>query len=208
MHTFWLFFEFIVLGISLAAPIGPVKLEMIRQGMAHGFKNAFHTGLGAMSMDLIYMTIIFWGLSPYFSSSFFQHTIAVIGSMLLFKLGWSSLKHAFTHKDSNETKEKTFLTTPFLTGISLAVANPFILVFWFSVYGTALQKLPDFWPMGGQYVFSLAIFVGIFLWNLNLSFALHFFKPFIKSRALKLTSFFSGGLLLYYSFIFLSSIWK
>jgi threonine/homoserine/homoserine lactone efflux protein len=206
LQSFGLFFEFIVLGISLAAPVGPVKLEMIRQGTAHGFKKAFLTGSGAMTMDLIYMTLIFWGLSPFVSSSLFQDSVAAVGSLLLVHLAWNSLKHAFAHTSLSHSEGKPFLNSPFLTGISLAVANPFILVFWFSVYGTALQKLPDQWSTASQYLFSLAILIGIFLWNVNLSFALHFFKPYIKGRALQLTSFFSGCLLLYYSFIFLISI--
>ena len=54
--SFWLFL--FVLGLSLALPLGPVNIEIIKQALFEkdhkiGFLLAFTTGLGAMSGDFL-----------------------------------------------------------------------------------------------------------------------------------------------------------
>ncbi|MFC7373154.1 LysE family translocator [Fictibacillus iocasae] len=209
MHTYLLFIEFIILGISLAAPIGPVKLEMIRQGTTSGFKRAFLTGAGAMTVDLFYMTLIFWGISSFMDVSLLMNFITIAGSALLFYTGLTSVFSTMDEWNQHTfPASKKFTISPYLTGMSLAAANPFILVFWLSVYTSALQKLPDAWENHIQYLFSLTIFFGIFLWNLNLSLALHFFRKFIHVHMLKFISILSGCLLIIYSIVFISSLWR
>lgn len=51
-----------LLGLSLAAPIGPVNVEIIRRGLKSGFRQALLAGAGAMSADATYLTLIFFGL--------------------------------------------------------------------------------------------------------------------------------------------------
>lgn len=55
----------IILGISLAAPIGPVNIEVIRRGLNFGFFPAFLLSIGAASADTTYLLLIYFGLSSF-----------------------------------------------------------------------------------------------------------------------------------------------
>jgi threonine/homoserine/homoserine lactone efflux protein len=48
----------VLLGLTLAAPIGPVNVEIIKRGLNAGFRQAFLTGTGAMCADATYLTLI------------------------------------------------------------------------------------------------------------------------------------------------------
>ncbi len=50
----------IVLGISLAAPVGPINIEMLKRGIERGFWHAWVVGIGGMTADVfIYASHLF-----------------------------------------------------------------------------------------------------------------------------------------------------
>jgi threonine/homoserine/homoserine lactone efflux protein len=55
--------EKIILGITLAAPIGPVTIEMISRGLERGFWAAFQIRLGAAAGNVLWLVGAFFGLS-------------------------------------------------------------------------------------------------------------------------------------------------
>ena len=55
----------IVLGISLAAPIGPANIAVIRRGLKYGFLPAFLVGLGVVFADMTYLLLIYFGLANF-----------------------------------------------------------------------------------------------------------------------------------------------
>ncbi|MGM2834842.1 LysE family transporter, partial [Bacillus cereus group sp. Bce025] len=44
----------IVLGISLAAPVGPINIEMLKRGIERGFWDAWVVGIGGMTADILF----------------------------------------------------------------------------------------------------------------------------------------------------------
>ncbi|MBI4768991.1 MAG: hypothetical protein HY784_00895 [Chloroflexi bacterium] len=58
----------LLLGVSVAAPIGPVNVVAIRRGLAGGFGPAFRFGMEAATADLAYVLPSSFFLLP---SSFF-----------------------------------------------------------------------------------------------------------------------------------------
>ena len=49
----------IVLGISLAAPVGPINIEMLKRGIERGFWHAWVVGIGGMTADVFYASHLF-----------------------------------------------------------------------------------------------------------------------------------------------------
>ena len=47
----------VVLGLSIAAPLGPVNLALIQRGLSEGFRGAFLLGVGSTAADLIYILL-------------------------------------------------------------------------------------------------------------------------------------------------------
>jgi threonine/homoserine/homoserine lactone efflux protein len=179
----WMF-HFIVLGISLAAPIGPIKLEMIKRGLSRGFWHSWLVGLGAVTADSFFMLCIFIGLTPFLQIGFVQIGMLSIGMLMLLFLGTTTIKGAAAQKKLLVIEETT-AQAPYWTGFMLALMNPFNFVFWSGVYGGALQSLPDHYEMYMNGFLSCFILVGIVLWNLNIAFTVHFFRTLINEQIIR-----------------------
>lgn len=82
----------ILLGLTLAAPIGPVNLEIIKRGLNSGFKQAFLTGAGAMCADTTYLILIFFGLTSFLNFAFMKIFLGIAGSIILIYLDVMSAK--------------------------------------------------------------------------------------------------------------------
>jgi threonine/homoserine/homoserine lactone efflux protein len=188
-------FHFLVLGISLAAPVGPIKLEMIKRGLRHGFWPSWLVGLGAATADLLYMMTIFFGLSPLLQIEFIRKGMLAIGISMLVFLGISTLRDAFQNKKIIIDEPGTTRAS-YWTGLSLAFLNPYNFVFWFGIYGAALQSIPIHLGKEVTFLISQFILLGIVLWNINVAFTAHFFRFLINEKIIQIIMIFAGiGLL-------------
>lgn len=58
--------SYVLLGLSLAAPIGPVNAAQL--GIKFGFLHAWLVGVGAVLADGVYMLIVYLGQYPIYSN--------------------------------------------------------------------------------------------------------------------------------------------
>jgi threonine/homoserine/homoserine lactone efflux protein len=58
----WLFAKGVVLGLSIAAPVGPMALLCLRTTLAHGFVPGLLGGLGVAAGDMFYAALAAFGL--------------------------------------------------------------------------------------------------------------------------------------------------
>jgi threonine/homoserine/homoserine lactone efflux protein len=197
LSEFWvLSFHFMMLGISLAVPVGPIKLEMIKRGLSGGFWPSWLVGLGAVSADFIFMLIIFLGLSPFIQNNFVQFVMLVAGIIMLTVLGISTIRTACSQKRLLSDKEEEPEHKPYWTGFILALMNPFNFLFWFGIYGGTLQNVPSDTEWWVNAYLSLFIIAGIILWNINVAFTVHFFRTLINDITIRvLTGLAGAGLL-------------
>ncbi len=73
----------IVLGISLAAPVGPINIEMLKRGIERGFWHAWVVGIGGMTADILFMLLIYFGLSSLFMYTYVQAFMYCTGVFLI-----------------------------------------------------------------------------------------------------------------------------
>ena len=59
------FFSYVLLGLSLAAPIGPINAAQMDKGIKYGFLNAWVLGLGSVLADVFYMLLVFLRFSQF-----------------------------------------------------------------------------------------------------------------------------------------------
>ena len=94
MGAGWEFFaRGLVIGLAIAAPVGPIGLLCIKRSLAAGFPLGFLTGLGAAAADGVYGAVAAFGLTAV--SSFLvaqQRFLALGGGIVLIWLGWQTLK--------------------------------------------------------------------------------------------------------------------
>ncbi|HOW57572.1 MAG TPA: LysE family transporter, partial [Smithellaceae bacterium] len=130
----------IILGLTLAAPIGPVNLEIIKRGLRSGFRQAFFTGAGAMSADATYLTLIFFGLTAFLNIAILKIILGIGGSIILIYLGISSAREFRRGYDKNNRRRQRVFNSSFATGYILAISSPMTIVWWTGIFGALLAS--------------------------------------------------------------------
>lgn len=111
----------IVLGLTIAAPVGPIGLLCIRRTLSHGWRAGFVSGLGAATADVCYGMLAVFGLT---ALTQFQRPAAVIGGFLLLYMGWQTMRMVPTQTATAKPGNM------YLSTLALTITNPAtILVF-------------------------------------------------------------------------------
>ena len=193
----------ILLGLSLAAPIGPVNLEIIKRGLNSGFKQAFLTGFGAMCADATYLVLIFFGLTSFFNFAFMKIFLGIAGSIILIYLGVISAKEFFSKANATESKPHRLFKTSFITGYVLAISSPITIVWWTGVFGALLASQTNIQTSVSAFFSCLSILLGCFLWVFFLATALHWGKKIINEKIVGVISLVAGIFIIVFGLYFL-----
>ncbi|MBS3106465.1 LysE family transporter [Candidatus Woesearchaeota archaeon] len=187
------FFQNVLLGLSLAAPTGPVNIEAIKRGLRDGFMHAFLIGVGAALADTTSLILVFLGLSVFIEFPYVQAGIWLLGAGVLVYLGSVSLKES---ADKIRSKKATPSNrAPLIEGYILAITNPMGWVWWLGVSGVIMGSL------GGisktfAFLSSLPIILGTLLWFSAVALLLHFGRRFVNEKTMKIISFLAGLILM------------
>ncbi|MEO0739808.1 MAG: LysE family transporter [Cyanobacteria bacterium J06649_12] len=160
-----LFFRGMVLGFSIAAPVGPIGLLCIRRSITYGAMAGMLSGLGAATADGVYGAIAAFGLA--FISNFLTNQarwLGIIGGLFLCYLGVTT----FLSKPADKPAEigRTGLAGAYLSTFGLTLTNPAtILSFVLLFAGFAPAEL----GYGQAVVMVGGVFIGSALWWLLLS---------------------------------------
>jgi threonine/homoserine/homoserine lactone efflux protein len=193
----------ILLGLSLAAPIGPVNLEIIKRGLKSGFKQAFLTGAGAMSADTTYLTLIFFGLTSFLNIAFMKIFLGIAGSIILIYLGIISAKEFFRKTAMAENPPRRLFNNSFITGYVLAISSPMTIVWWTGVFGALLASQIHAQTNLSAFLSCFSILLGCFLWVFFLATALHWGKKIINEKITGYISLIAGIFLIGFGIYFL-----
>ncbi len=188
----------LVLGISLAAPVGPINIEMIKRGISGGFWSAWLVGLGGMSADVLFMLFILIGLAPFIQKDVVTLFLYGAGCLMLVYIGIQSMRQAASHAFLFEEGHPTTAQRSYASGFFIALTNPINIVFWFGVYGSTLSHMVHSYTLLQASIASICIIVGIMLWNMNIAFTVHFTRRFIHTQLLRVITLSAGVILIGY----------
>lgn len=169
-----LFFKGIIIGVSIAAPIGPIGILCIKRSLTRGYSAGFATGLGAALADLIYAIVAGFGLTA-ISSFLMKHQpiLYVIGGLVLMALGVKTLfSSPIAHPLMLKTKSFAFTT---IETMILTLTNPLTILAFIAAFASV--------GLGAQastnteiLTLCLGVFLGSTLWFTCLSTAIAFFR--------------------------------
>jgi L-lysine exporter family protein LysE/ArgO len=164
-----IFISYILLGLSLAAPIGPVNAAQLDKGIKQGFWPAWLIGLGAMAADAVFMLIIYFGSAHILSSPFIKTFLYLFGSFILLYSGIESLNNtSHIRTPSFRSKEETALKS-FTSGFFMTLSNPLSILFWLGIYGSILAKTAESSGAWDLLIYSSGIFIGLMLWDVTMA---------------------------------------
>lgn len=125
----------LLLGYGAAIPLGPMNLEIIRRNLVLGPRFGVAFGLGACSVDLVYLTILSLGMINALTHTVLLKIVTLLGSCII---GWFAL-NAFRAKN---TQSSSGIATPqkikhpiahYSQGFIMTLINPITILFWASV---------------------------------------------------------------------------
>lgn len=167
----------LVLGMTLAAPIGPVSVEMIKRGLRHGFLSAFSVRLGGALGNALCLLAAYYGLSFLISYPLLFNGLGIIGALLLIYMGYKSLQKTADDLSFDDT---TNMTNGLRWGLYLAIANPFAFIFWTGIFAATLESTQ---AIDHHVLFeNLFIIVGVLIWGAGLSTVLGFGHRFLNKK--------------------------
>ena len=186
-----LFFSYVLLGLSLAAPIGPVNAAQLDRGIKFGFLHSWLVGVGAMIADGIYMLIVYLGLVTFIDAPFVQTFLWLFGAFVLVYTGIDSFINA-GKIDIQNTRKKEPLSKAFLSGFMMSLTNPLTILFWLGIYGSILARTAATATKNELILYSSAIILGLLLWDVTMATVSSSFRKILTSRLLVLISAISG----------------
>ena len=157
-----LFLQGIVIGLTLAAPVGPIALICIRRTIAEGKFHGIASGIGVATADCFYAAVAVLGLtavSGFIISS--QYPFRILASVLLIGAG-TKIFFSVPPEICVKKEQGTYLKD-FLSMVAIALANPLTIIFFVGILPGFGIVFPGTSPVSSL-AFVLGIFSGSVMW--------------------------------------------
>ena len=183
----------LLIGIAVAAPVGPVNVLCMQRTLAHGPVNGLVSGLGAAFADALFGAMAAFGLTAV--ADFLigqQYWMRALGGAFLLGLGVKIFLsrprgRGGEERDSNlgQAVSTTFLLT---------ITNPMTILAFVAIFaGTGLARADGDYV--GAAVLVLGVFLGSALWWLVLSTFIGLVRHRLDDRAMAWINRGSGALI-------------
>jgi threonine/homoserine/homoserine lactone efflux protein len=195
----------LVIGFSIAAPVGPIGVLCIRRTLVQGRLYGFVSGLGAASADAIYGAIAGFGLT--FISNFLveqQTWLRLIGGLFLFVLGLKTLLEKPTDQAFSDQMNK--LIDAYSSTFFLTFTNPITIISYVAIFA-GLGLASDGRSYFSAGILVLGVFTGSMLWWLLLNGGAGIFREKFTLNGLQWINRISGVIIIGFGiYVFLSVV--
>jgi threonine/homoserine/homoserine lactone efflux protein len=178
-----LFVQGLLIGFSIAAPVGPIGVLCIRRTLAEGRLYGLVSGLGAATADAFYGVIAGFGLT--FVSSFLiaqQTWLRLFGGLFLIYLGIKTLL-ASPSAVTIEVEENSGLWSAFASTFLLTLTNPLTILSFAAIFaGLGLSAAERSYQDAITLV--LGVFLGSAAWWFLLSGGVSLFRSRVTYRSM------------------------
>lgn len=181
-----------LLGFSIAAPVGPIGILCLRKTLTQGRSFGFVAGLGAASADAVYGSMAALGLTV-ISHFLIRYSpwVQLLGALFLLYLAYSTFRSPVTQAAEADIARTNYLKT-FITTFFLTLTNPLTILSFIGIFAGM--------NIASGSVSSVYLIVGVFLgsaaWWLILSTVAGLLRQMIRPRVMKMINLLSGLILL------------
>ena len=178
-----------LLGISLAAPPGPIMAVMATASVQGRVKESIHTALGAISGDAIWLLLVTAG----FIAFLHDHpravgALGIVGSAMLLWMAWETLRVARSGPAESSARGSYRL------GIATVLTSPFSFAWWMGSGPLLIRTLGSAGIAG--------LFVALLVYTVVITYALKWLGARVRHTAAAVT-YLSVGILAVFGLFFL-----
>ncbi|HEG0348655.1 TPA: LysE family translocator [Campylobacter coli] len=185
------FLSGVFLGFGVSVPFGPVNILILTYALK-AFKNSIAVGLGAFSIDMLYLFLLQFGLLNFLDNVIFMRSLAIFGFCFLTYMAYLMLRKKkeslnLEHKEFKESLLKSYIKGAFLNG-----SNPFVIGFWLSATGIVLSN---------QHAYStiLGLVVAILFWIGALAFVVAKYSYLFSAKVIRIINIVSALIIEYFA---------
>lgn len=196
--------EGMVIGLSIAAPVGPIGLLCIQRTLAKGRASGLASGLGAASADALYGAIAGFGITSV--SGFLvtqQLWIRLLGGLFLILLGVRVFLRVPPSRA--EVTGGLNLGRDYASTLGLTLSNPLTIVSFAAVF-VGLGLVGSSGDFASATSLVLGVFAGSALWWVILSTTVGAIKGRLRPLHLRWINRLSGAMIVCYGLIAILSL--
>ncbi|MGI7396645.1 LysE family translocator [Campylobacter jejuni] len=185
------FLSGVFLGFGVSVPFGPVNILILTYALK-AFKNSIAVGLGAFSIDMLYLFLLQFGLLNFLDNVIFMRFLAIFGFCFLTYMAYLMLRKKkeslnLEHKEFKESLLKSYIKGAFLNG-----SNPFVIGFWLSAVSVVLSS-------DHAYLMTLGLVVAILFWVSALAFVVARYSHVFSAKVVFIINIISAIIIEYFA---------
>ena len=197
-----LFLRGLFIGLSIAAPVGPIGVLCIRRTLADGRAAGFASGLGAATADMLFGCVAGFGLT-FISGVLLEQQLwlRLVGGLFLCYLGVKTLLSR--PAEVAATAQGKGLVGAYTSTLFLTATNPLTIFAFAAIYAGLGAVAGDY---GAALTLVAGVFTGSALWWLLLSGGVSLFRAKFDARSLLWVNRISGVVIVGFGLFALSSL--
>ena len=189
------FLKGLIVGLSIAAPVGPIGILCIRRTLANGRGAGFVSGLGAATADAMYGAAAGFGLTAVAGVLVGgQQWLRLVGGLFLLYLGirtWRRAGQSGSQSIVSDTSRG--LLGAYASTLALTLTNPMTILSFAAIFaGLGIAS-------GARYASAAALVAGVFsgsaLWWLTLSTVVGVLRHHLSTSGLRWVNRASGAII-------------
>lgn len=188
------FLKGLVIGFSIAIPVGPIGLLCLRRSLNEGRLAGLVSGLGAATADALYGLVAALGLTAITDALLAHRTALQLGGgLFLLYLGITTLRArppAPTAATPTPTRT-TSLHSAYLSTLALTITNPMTILSFLGIFAGLGFTGANHGVWSACWL-VLGVFLGSGIWWLLLSTAASWLGSRLQHGGLRLLNIFSG----------------
>lgn len=187
----------LLLGLAIAAPVGPIGVLCIRRSLTHGFTAGFAGGLGTALADAFYAGLAAFGFAVLLADWIEANAwVRQFGAMMLLFLAWQAWNTP-VNAEAPEIDTRT-LTTTFAATFMLTLTNPMTIVSFLTIFtGFGIERAGE----DEITALVLGVFLGSLGWWILLAGAVSALRTRIDAKATQLINRGAAALLAIFAFL-------
>ncbi|EAJ3599115.1 LysE family translocator [Campylobacter coli] len=185
------FLSGVFLGFGVSVPFGPVNILILTYALK-AFKNSIAVGLGAFSIDMLYLFLLQFGLLNFLDNVIFMRFLAIFGFCFLTYMAYLMLRKKKESLNLEHKEFKESLLKSYIKGIILNGSNPYVIGFWLSATGIVLSN---------QHAYStiLGLVVAILFWIGALAFVVAKYSYLFSAKVIRIINIVSALIIEYFA---------